>query len=183
MTPDDQTKSVEIRLLGADDGDAVAEDVTHLMNRVYVTAEEGIWRDGATRTTVAEVTELIRRGEIAVARLNGRIVGAVRIQRLDDMIGEFGMLAADPDHRGTGIGRRLVGVAERLSADRGLSIMQLELLVPKAWTHPFKKFLHDWYTRIGYQPVQRVTIDEQYPMLAPLLATPCDFVIYHKDIG
>lgn len=25
-------------------------------------------------------------------------------------------------------------------------------------------------------------IEESYPELAPLLATPCDFVIYHKEL-
>lgn len=50
------------------------------------------------------------------------------------------------------------------------------------WTHPNKELLHAWYTRIGYRPVGSVTSDESYPWLAPLLATPCDFVIYHKDL-
>ena len=175
--------SIEIELLGADADDAVAADVAHLVNRVYATAEEGLWRPGADRTTAAEVTELIRLGELAVARLNGRIVGAVRIQRLDDEVGEFGMLAADPDHRGIGIGRRLVDFAERLTTDRGLRTMRLELLVPQTWTHPTKTFLHDWYTRIGYRVVRKGSIEEQYPSLAPLLATPSDFVIYHKTLA
>jgi GNAT superfamily N-acetyltransferase len=176
-------KSIEIGLLGSDADDAIAADVTHLVNRVYATAEEGLWRPGTDRTTLAEVTELILLGELAVARLDGRIVGAVRIQRLDDEIGEFGMLAADPDHRGIGIGRRLVDFAERRTAERGLRTMRLELLVPQTWTHPTKKFLHDWYTRIGYRVVRMGSIEEQYPKLAPLLATPCDFVIYDKNLG
>jgi GNAT superfamily N-acetyltransferase len=175
--------SIEIGLLGSDEGDAVAADVTHLVNRVYATAEEGLWHPGTDRTTLAEVTELVRLGEVGVARLNGRIVGAVRIQRLDDEVGEFGMLAADPAHRGVGIGRGLVDFAERLTADRGLRTMRLELLVPQTWTHPTKRFLHDWYTRIGYRVVRTGHIEEQYPNLAPLLATPCDFVIYHKNLA
>jgi len=178
-----EMKSIEIGLLGSGADDAVAADVTHLVNRVYATAEEGLWRPGTARTTLAEATELIRLGELAVARLNGRIVGAVRIQRLDDEVGEFGMLAADPDHRGIGIGRRLVDFAERLTADRGLRTMRLGLLVPQTWTHPTKTFLDDWYTRIGYRVVRKGSIEEQYPNLAPLLATPCDFVIYHKGLA
>jgi hypothetical protein len=31
--------------------------------------------------------------------------------------------------------------------------------------------------------VRSGTINESYPQLAPLLATPCDFVVYHKDLG
>jgi len=174
----------EIELLPAattSDGELVSE-ITDLVNRVYATAEEGLWVETATRTTTREIAELIAAGQIAVARMNSRIVGAVRIQQLDTDTGEFGMLVADPAHRGDGIGRKLVSFAEELSRQRGLAAMQLELLVPRGWTHPTKEFLRAWYTRIGYRPVRSSTIDESYPQLAPLLATPCDFVIYRKDL-
>jgi GNAT superfamily N-acetyltransferase len=131
MTAEEQADAVEIELLARDAGaDAVAE-VTNLVNRVYAIAEEGLWRESTARTTPSETTEFIRGGEIAVARLDGRIVGSVRIQRLDGGVGEFGMLAADPGHRGVGIGRRLVRFAERFIHERGFDTMQLELLVPK----------------------------------------------------
>ena len=45
-----------------------------------------------------------------------------------------------------------------------------------------KEFLKAWYTRVGYRPVRTGQFEESYPELAPLLATPCDFVIYHKDL-
>jgi GNAT superfamily N-acetyltransferase len=98
------------------------------------------------------------------------------------VVGEFGMLVADPARRGEGIGRELVRFAEALSRRRGLATMQLELLVPRSWSHPNKEFLHAWYTRIGYRPVRTGPIEESYPQLAPLVATPCDFVIYHKPL-
>ena len=153
-----------------------------LINEVYAVAEDGLWTEGATRTTVGEVAEMTRAGQIAVARLRNRIVGSVRVQRLDDGTGEFGMLVADPDHRGLGIGRELVRFAERKCGTVGLVTMQLELLVPRNWSHPVKEFLAAWYTRIGYRVARTGTIDEAYPALAPLLATPCDFVIYRKDL-
>jgi GNAT superfamily N-acetyltransferase len=180
---EEQAGDVGIELLAPDAGDDAVAEVTNLVNRVYAIAEEGLWRDGTARTTPPETTEFIRAGEIAVARLDGRIVGSVRIQRLGGGVGEFGMLAADPDHRGVGIGRRLVRFAERRSRERGFGTMQLELLTPQTWTHPTKEFLHDWYTRLGYRIVRTDSIDEQYPALAPRLATPCDFVIYHKKLG
>jgi GNAT superfamily N-acetyltransferase len=179
----DQDASVEVRMLPASAASALVAEITGLVNRVYATAEEGLWSDDACRTTVAEMAGLVRAGQIAVARLNGTVVGTVRVQRLDCAVGEFGMLVAEPAHRGLGIGRRLVGFAEQASRERGLSTMQLELLVPRTWTHPGKQSLHDWYTRIGYQPVRKGTIDEQYPALAPLLTTPCDFVTYQKPLG
>jgi GNAT superfamily N-acetyltransferase len=157
--------------------------VTDLINRVYKVAEDGMWLDGAARTNVAELAGLARAGEIVVARTDGQLVGCVRVQQLDGGVGEFGMLAADPDRRGAGIGRDLVRFAEHGCARAGLHTMQLELLVPREWTHPAKEFLAGWYHRIGYRIVRRGTIDEAYPHLAPQLGTPCDFVIYHKPLS
>jgi GNAT superfamily N-acetyltransferase len=174
----------EIELLpaaAAADGELV-EEITDLVNRVYEKAEKGLWVDAATRTNTTEVAELIAGGQIAVAWQDKQVMGSVRIQQLDSGEGEFGMLVADRARRGEGIGRELVIFAEELSRQRGLTVMQLELLVPREWKHPTKEFLHGWYTRIGYRPVRSDTIDQRYPQLAPLLATPCDFVVYHKDL-
>jgi SAM-dependent methyltransferase/GNAT superfamily N-acetyltransferase len=176
---------VEIQVLPATAADDATrmERITDLINEVYAVAEDGLWIEGATRTTVDEVAELTRAGEIAIARLGGRIVGCVRVQRLDESTGECGMLVADPAHRGAGIGRELLRFAERKCRGEGLRTMQLELLVPRGWTHPTKEFLEAWYTRSGYRVARTGTIDEAYPALAPLLATPCDFVIYQKDLA
>jgi GNAT superfamily N-acetyltransferase len=176
---------IELELLPAAAGDdaTLMKRIADLINEVYAVAEEGLWTDGATRTTVGEVAELTRAGEIAVARRRGRIVGCVRVQRLDERTGEFGMLVADPACRGAGVGRELVRFAERKCRADGLGTMQLELLVPRGWTHPTKQFLAAWYTRLGYRVARTGTIDEAYPALAPLLATPCDFVIYEKDLA
>jgi GNAT superfamily N-acetyltransferase len=161
---------------------ALVNELAALINSVYALAEDGLWADGTPRTTPERMAELIAAGQIAVARTDKRIVGAVRIQRLDSGKGEFGMLVADPAHRGQGIGRKLVRFAERWSYERGLDTMQLEVLVPRQWSHPSKEFLKAWYARIGYRPVRTGQFEESYPELAPLLATPCDFVIYHKSL-
>jgi GNAT superfamily N-acetyltransferase len=176
---------IEIELLpaGASDDAPLMEGITALVNEVYAVAEDGLWVDGAGRTTVDEVAAMTRAEEIAVARRDGRVVGCVRVQRLDECSGEFGMLAADPAHRGLGVGRELVRFVERKCRAEGLPAMRLELLVPRGWSHPTKEFLAAWYTRLGYRIVRTGTIDEAYPGLAPLLATPCDFVIYEKNLG
>ncbi|GAB3883777.1 GNAT family N-acetyltransferase [Microbispora bryophytorum] len=161
---------------------ALMTDVAVLVNRVYAVAEQGLWRAGAERTSADEISRLTLAGEIAVARLEGRLAGCVRVRHLDDMTGEFGMLAADPDHRGIGIGRELVNFAEQECKNAGLAVMQLEVLFPREWSHPSKEFLATWYTRIGYRKVRTGIIDEPYPHLAPLLATPCAFVVYNKDL-
>ena len=80
------------------------------------------------------------------------------------------------------MGRQLVVTAERKSGAEGLRTMRLELLVPRDGTHPVKALLDSWYMRMGYRIVRTGAIDEAYPALAPLLATPCDFLIYHKPL-
>ena len=145
--------------------------------------QRGLWLDGAERDQHQdELVAMIRAGQLAVARLDGRLVGAVRLQRLDAGLGELGMLVASPEHRGVGIGRELVAFAERWARAQGLAQMQLELLVPQTWSHPVKEFLRGWYTRIGYEPVRGGRLGEAYPELEPLLATPCDFAIFHKTL-
>jgi GNAT superfamily N-acetyltransferase len=164
-------------------GDAgLVEQLTDLINGVYATAEHGLWRDGATRTTPSALAGLIEAREIAVATVGGRLVGAVRVQAISDATGEFGMLVADPQYRGIGVGRALIAFAERHSCDRGLRAMQLELLVPRTWRHPSKVFLDDWYRRIGYRVIRTISLDDMYAELSPLLATPCELVVYEKPL-
>lgn len=161
----------------------LVDRLTALINGVYASAEDGLWRDGVTRTTTSEVVQLIAARQIAVATTpDGKIVGSVRVQVVADDVGEFGMLVAAPERRGTGIGRALIDFAERHSRERGMRAIQLELLVPRAWRHPSKEFLTSLYRRSGYRMIRNSTIDDAYPQLAPLLATPCDFEIYEKPL-
>jgi GNAT superfamily N-acetyltransferase len=179
----EETSLLDIQFLpAAGSEDPVMAQLADLINQVYAVAEDGLWLTGAHRTTVEEVVSLTKAGQIAVARLAGRIVGCVRVQALDGDTGEFGMLAADPAHRGTGIGRELVRFAEQKCRADGHTAMQLEILVPRTWSHPSKEFLIGWYTRIGYRVLRSETIDKTYPELASLLATTCDFVLYSKDL-
>jgi GNAT superfamily N-acetyltransferase len=171
--------------VAAQDPDLVGA-LVDLVNRVYAVAEHGLWMDGADRTTAADMAGLIATGEIAVARVaegDGRIVGCVRIHALDDQTGELGILVADPDHRGQGIGRDLIRFAEDHCRRQGRTVMQLELLMPRGWTHPTKAFLDAWYTSLGYRPVRSGSMAEAYPQLAPMLATSCDLVAYRKALA
>ena len=178
------TSALEIALLppAAADDASVTTTLTGLINEVYAVAEEGLWAGGASRTTIEGVTGLVRAGQIAVARVNGQIVGCVRVQRLGGGVGEFGMLAVVSRERSTGVGRELVRFAEQVVREQLCDTMQLELLVPRGWSHPSKEFLAGWYTRIGYAPVRVGAIEESYPDLAPFLAAPCDFVIYRRNL-
>ena len=168
---------------GAAEDGALVGGLAGLVNLVYARAEAGLWAGSVARISEAEMGALVRAGEIAVARVDGAVVGSVRVQRLSAELGEFGLLAAAPEVRGAGVGRALVRFAEEWCRAAGCVRMQLELLVPREGTHPSKRFLADWYGRLGYRVVEVSTIDGPHPELAPLLAVPCDFLVWHKELG
>lgn len=175
--------AVELLDAAASRDAGLVERLTALINDVYATAESGLWRDGATRTTAPELAQLIALGQIAVATApDGHIVGSVHVHPLSDDTNEFGMLVAAPDHRGTGIGRTLLDFAEQHSRDRSMRAIQLELLVPRARRHPSKEFLKSWYSRRGYRLILTRRMNDAHPHLAPLLATPCDLEVHEKPL-
>jgi len=177
-------KSIEIQVLSCKESTNIVEmeHITNIVNRVYAASEESLWMHGAVRTTVEEVAELTSRGEIAVARLMGQIVGCIRVREIDQETGEFGMLAVDDEYQGTGIGSELIRFAEQKCKNAQLRKMQLELLVPQEGTHPAKVILKNWYTRIGYRPIHTDSIAASYPTLARMLAIPCKFVVFEKEL-
>ena len=154
--------------------------IADLVNEVYATAEEGLWLRGATRTSAREMSELTRAGQIVVARMADDVVGSIRVQRLDADTGETGMLVVDPKHRNQGIGRELRRFVTDMLRAAGVTTLQIELLVPRGWTPASKEFMASWNERSGYQVVRKGAFEDQYPDLAPLLATPCDFIIYNN---
>ncbi|MCV7419535.1 GNAT family N-acetyltransferase [Mycobacterium yunnanensis] len=181
---DSPTPSLRIEVLSVEAASDVAtvRDVVELVNKVYAVAEDGLWQQGATRTTRDEIIGFIRAGQIVVARLDDRIVGSIHVQRLDSDTAETGMLASDPDYRGMGIGRELRRfVVDQLRRD-GVTVLQIELLVPRNWTQESKVFMADWNARSGYQVVRKGRFEDHYPHLAPRLATPCDFIVYNKPL-
>jgi GNAT superfamily N-acetyltransferase len=157
--------------------------IADLVNRVYAVAEDGQWLPGATRTSLEEITELTRTRQIVVARAGDTLVGSIRVQLLDPEKGETGMLVADPDYRNMGIGRELRKFAVDMLRKRGARTLQIELLVPRNWSQKSKQFMAEWNERADYRVIRKGAFEEQYPDLAPLLATPCDFIIYEKTIG
>jgi ribosomal protein S18 acetylase RimI-like enzyme len=179
---DHATLSVELVDPAAAEDVVLVDRITRLVNDVYATAERGLWRAGAARTTAAEMAALVAAGEVAVAAVDGQLAGVVRVQVLSEGTGELGMLVAASEHRGAGVGRALVDFAERCSRERGLRTVQLELLVPRASDHPAKVFLDDWYRRLGYEVVSIADARDALPSHAALLAVPCDFVIYEKEL-
>jgi GNAT superfamily N-acetyltransferase len=156
--------------------------LSDLINEVYDDAESGMWKRKGTRTNPAEVERLLRAQALILAEIDGPLVGAVNVNLMRDGVGEFGMLVADLNRRGTGIGSALVDRAENWARDRACHTMRLELLTPRNWTHPSKEFLKKWYSRIGYKPQATEPFEILHPELVSELATECDFTVWHKSL-
>lgn len=174
--------TIDVDLLDEPDPEIVGR-VTDIVNGVYATSEDGLWRDNTARTSPEQMADLVAAGEIAAAHVGGELAGTIRVHEVAEGTGEFGLLGTDPAHQGLGVGRALIDFAERQCRERGLRTMQLELLVPRAGKHPSKVFLDAWYQRLGYRPARTTRMEVAYPELAPLLATPCELVVYAKPLA
>jgi GNAT superfamily N-acetyltransferase len=179
-----QVQKVTTRFpIGSDLGIDNIKRLSDLINEAYDDAESGMWKRKGTRTNPGEVERLLRAQALILAEIDGAVVGSVNVNLMSDGVGEFGMLVADINHRGKGIGSALVDRTENWACDRACHTMRLELLTPRNWTHPSKEVLKKWYTRIGYRPQSTEAFEILYPELVPDLATECDFTVWHKSLA
>jgi GNAT superfamily N-acetyltransferase len=103
------------------ESDLGAENIKRLadlINEVYDEAESGMWKRTGTRTNPAEVERLLRAQALILAEIDGVLVGSANVNLMSDGVGEFGMLVADRNYRGEGIGSALVQHAERWPANK-----------------------------------------------------------------
>ena len=177
--------TVDVELLAperAGDVQLVA-DLARIVNEAYATGEAGLWLAGTTRTEPGEIAEAILNGGMLAATLDGRLAGCAYVRPLEPGTADLGLISTARDQWGRGVGGALVRSAEDLMRSRGATTMQLELLVPHGWVHPEKAKLRRWYTRLGYRVVRTAPIEQVAAHLAPGLAAPCEFLIFHKVIS
>jgi GNAT superfamily N-acetyltransferase len=163
--------------------EALVEELVRVINSAYAVGEAGLWLEGTTRTGPGEIAEMIRSGGTLAATLEGRIVGCAYVRPLDAGTADLGFISVAPDRWGSGVGRERVHLAEELMRSRGVTMMQLELLVPQGWRHPDKDRLRGWYTRLGYRVVRSAPVEQVAAHLASQLATPCEFLIFRKPLA
>jgi GNAT superfamily N-acetyltransferase len=186
---------IELASAAEAENETLVDALVDIVNAVYGETEGNIFVDGYQRTNAEDMRKFIRAGEIGVAYLpisspeqttaatqQRQAIGCIRIQQLSSTHGEFGMMALDARYRGGGFGREMVRFAEEHCRGIGLSIMQLELLVPQDFEHAFKKRLQEWYMRMGYTLIKLGRFKEDYPQLAALLKGSCEYRVFEKPL-
>jgi len=177
--------TTEVKLLAPDEArdETLVAELVGVINAAYAVGEAGLWREGATRTGAVEIAGAIRNRGMLAATLEGRVIGCAYARPLDAGTADLGLIAAAPDHWGNGVGGELIRSAEELMRSRGVTAMQLELLVPKGWVHPAKDRLRGWYARLGYRVVRSAPFEQVAAHLASQLATECEFLIFRKSLA
>lgn len=152
----------------------------------YAATEEEIWGKNYVRMPLDEYLEILKNGEVLIARENNRIVGTIYVHRLSETHFGFGLLASDFALRGQGIGRRLIQAAEDVARLNGASRMVLEILRPRDVELPFKTVLAAWYERLGYQKVKTMSfldLKSEKVEKAKQLKVPAVFDVYQKSLN
>jgi len=153
-----------------------------LINEVYADAESGMWKPSAKRVSKTEVEDLLRKSMLILGEFDGEIVGSIKYQIINETTSEFGILVADRNYRGKGIGTVLVDAAEQKARSDNKKTMRLELLTPRHWQHPSKEFLKGWYSRLGYEPSFSEPFEKTNPEKVDMLAAECDFTVWLKEL-
>ena len=151
-----------------------------VVNDAYGRGEGDLWKDPQVkRTDPADLENLIKEDKIVIAYQTLSLPEQLRAELPEDLeefeeetllsfqepcgsifcdatydqsnhVGKFGMLCATEEMTGKGLGSLLIAYAENRAKAHGCNQMRLELLTPRDYEHPVKKFLIEWYTRIGY---------------------------------
>ncbi|NLH81468.1 MAG: GNAT family acetyltransferase [Phyllobacteriaceae bacterium] len=124
--------------------DADVAAIVDLWNRCGLTRP---WNDPTADLRLARESG---HGEVMVARVEGRIVGAAMIGH-DGHRGAIYYLAVDPDHRRAGLGRRLVAAAEAWCRARGVPKINLMVRRENAGVVAF-------YAAIGFADTDCVSL-------------------------
>ncbi len=154
-----------------------------ILIHAYAETEREVWGNNYARIKFDDYKDIINRGEIFGAFIEGKIVGSVHVYNKDDEAYSFGLLSADFDLKGKGIGKSLVNYIEQYALVNGAKFMDLEILRPIEIEVPFKVFLKNWYTKMGYKFVYSGTFTELKPneaAKADKLIQPCAFDCYRK---
>ena len=143
-----------------------AEALVRLINRAFAIELKFF---STERIDLPALLEHMKKGTIMVAEETGNLVGCVYLE-LRGGLSYFGLLAADPDHQGRGIGLKLIDMAESFGRDAGCTVMQIRILHLRTELPPF-------YEKLGYIRVRNET-----PLQIPSAYQPYEFILMEKGL-
>lgn len=162
-------------LHNSDLSDQQITTLAQMINEVYRHAEQGLFKEGALiRTSKAELDDMLLQKQLMVLKIDNQIMGCAHVSRNDNYL-KLGMITVDANLKGKGFGKIIMENIETYAKKIGISKLQLELLTPQNWVQEHKKFLGDWYKRLGFRPIKTIPFDRE-----ELLATECNFTVYEK---
>lgn len=173
--------AVELKIAQLEDINSL-ETLKEMINEVYWESEQNIWQDVHRRISVQGLKEIIAHQQLIIAKYNGAIAGCIHLEPITDTLYKFKMVSVSPNYKQKGIGGQLVSFAEQTALTYGAQTMQLELLVPIEFEHPDKVILDKWYTKIGYVKQSVHDVDYCHQGLGQFLKTPCNAVVYQKQL-
>lgn len=174
-------QDIELKIASSNDNINITA-LVNMINAVYRKSEHNIWIAEYNRISEALLREIINQQQLLVAQLKNEIIGCIHLEPIDLELYKFKMLAVIPNHKGTGLGSKLVKFAEHTAKSKGVKTMQLELLVPTDFIHPDKVFLHNWYTKIGYKEMATYDVDYVHDGISQFLKTDCKAIVYQKPL-
>ena len=164
---------------------AIPKDKAHIIsmvNEVYYTSEREFWSEGYYRISERDFEDYIRNKWLYVLEQKEIILGCVLFKQVEKDISSFSMLVCNPSHRKKGVGKTLVSFVNQEAIVRNNKKMYLELLSPKDWIHEEKKFLKDWYIKMGYKLKKEVDFKDYHPEHAPFMKCDLIFSLYEKNL-
>ena len=158
------------------------ETIISMVNKVYYSSEKDFWSEGYFRISKADFEKYLKNKWLYVLEENKKILGCVLFKQIEKEISSFSMLVCHPDYRKKGIGKMLVLFVNEEAMNRKNKKMQIELLSPKTWIHEEKKFLKNWYVKMGYKLKKEVDFKDYHPEHVPYMKCDLVFSLYEKRL-
>lgn len=160
------------------------ERLFNIIRIAYAETEKEVWGEGYVRVSREDLQQHIEKDEILIALIDDEIVGGIRVYEKEPGCWAFGLLGADFEHKGKGIGRALIAAAEQKAKSAGATEMSIEVLRAKDIDTDFKVNLANWYQRLGYEFTGKIDVMSVYPDPDKWakLVNPSEFDCYVKRL-
>lgn len=154
-----------------------------LMRHAYAVTEEDIWGKDYNRLESEEYYHLLNTITFYIALEKDEILGSIQVYQKDVDTFGFGLLNVDFAHTGKNIGALLINSAEDHARKKGGKVMQLEILRVEKPISEFKKWLTQWYEKLGYLFIETVdfeVIESNKPENREMMTRNAVFDIFRK---